>query len=264
MELVLGYVFLGAVAGILAGTLGIGGGIVLVPMFLFLFQREGLPAEHLVHFAIGTSMACVLFTSASSALSHNRRRNVDWRTVRSLWSFVALGALLGAALSPLIDGHWLGLGVATFQCWMATRILIDRGPTAGERPWVAPRSLAGTVIGSVSSVIGVAGATLMVPYFVGAGIDVRKAIGSSAALSIPLALAGVAGYLTARGAPVGGSHTLGFLYLPALAGVVPASFLTTALGTRIATALPVAALKRMFALVLYLVSARMVWNVFVA
>jgi uncharacterized membrane protein YfcA len=251
---------LGCGTGFLAGLLGIGGGMLMVPFLTYLLGARGVPAELAVKMAIATSMATILFTSLSSVRAHHRRGAVRWDLVRALAPGIVLGGLIaGAGVFALVKGQVLALFFAVFVGYSATQMLIDRKAQA-QRNLPGPMGLvgAGGVIGFLSGLVGAGGGFVTVPYLSKRQVVVHQAVATSAALGFPIALANTAGYV------VGGwslspalPGAVGYLYLPALVVIAAASVLLAPLGARAAHALPVKQLKRVFALMLYALAAYM-------
>ncbi len=253
------YIAVGAVAGILAGLLGIGGGLVIVPMLVFAFTRQGIPPQHIMHLALGTSMASIVFTSVSSFLAHHRRGAVHWDVVKRIVIGILVGTFLGSCIAARLSTGFLNGFFVLFLYYVAVQMLLDKKPKPSRSlPGNVGMFAVGNLIGAVSSLVGIGGGTLSVPFMVWCNIPVHHAIGTSAAIGFPIAIAGTIGYLVngfhAADLP---AYSLGFLYLPALVGIVIASVLTAPLGVRIAHALPVQQLKKVFAVILIVVATRM-------
>lgn len=254
------YAAVGAAVGMLAGMLGIGGGMTLVPVLAALFNLQGFAPGHTVHLALGTAMASVMFTSTSSVREHHRHGAVDWGIVRRM----APGMVIGALLSTLSSGHipqrHLALAFAVIVFAGATQILLGRKPSAG-RGLPGPLGLFGTgvLIGVVCGLVSAGGAFLTVPFMLFCGVAMHTTIGTAAAMGVPVAALGTLGFIVSgwRVADLPPS-TLGFVLLPALAGLVVGSVVTAPFGARLAHRLPVSTLKRVFAVLLYLLALKMV------
>jgi len=256
------YVAVGAVAGILAGLLGIGGGLVIVPMLVFCFTGLGIGHEHIMHIALGTSLASIIFTSISSFMAHHRRRSVHWDIVRRIVPGIIAGTLLGAYIASLLTTDLLKGFFALFLYYVALQFLLDRKPEPSrELPGLTGMFGAGGMIGIVSSLMGIGGGTMSVPFMVWCNISVHHAVGTSAAIGFPIAIAGTLGYMATgfhkTGLP---SYSLGYIYFPALLGIISASILTAPLGARLAHWLPVQKLKRVFAVLLLVVGTKMLFG----
>jgi uncharacterized protein len=261
MTELLAYLGTGAVAGLLAGLLGIGGGLVIVPALAVLYSLRDFPAANLMHFAIGTSLATIVPTSLSSLLSHHRRGGIHWQAVRGMTPGIVLGALGGAWLAGQISSPGLRLLFGIFELLVALQLLAGRSP-AGHHPLPGASilALAGMVIGAVSALFGIGGGTLTVPFLLWNRVDIRRAVGTAAACGLPTAIAGAAAF-AASGADAGGTPagmSTGFIYWPAVAGIASASILAAPLGARLAHHLPQPMLRRIFALVLAVIGLRMV------
>jgi len=254
---ILAYLITGAIAGLLAGLLGIGGGLVIVPALAVLFRQQGFAGDTLMHFAIGTSLATIVVTSISSLLAHQRRGSVHWHAVRSLTPGIVLGALGGAWLARQISSPELGVVFGVFEVLVAGQLLAGRQPAPHRvLPGSAGLGAAGTVIGAVSALLGIGGGTLTVPYLLWNRIDIRTAVGTAAACGLPIAAAGAVGF--ALGGAGAGELSTGFIYWPAAVGIVATSVLLAPPGARLAHHLPRPVLQRIFALVLLVIGARMI------
>lgn len=254
------YALIGAVIGFLAGLLGIGGGMSLVPVLAALFNAQGLSADHTVHLALATAMASVVFTSSSSVLAHHRLGAVDWSIVRRMAPGMVVGSLLSALAAGWLPQRVLALGFALIVYGGATQILLGRKPAPGRQlPGQLALTLLGLVIGVICGLVSAGGAFLTVPLMLAWGVVVHRAIGTAAAIGVPVAAVGMLGYIIS-GWQVAGlpEYTIGFVYLPALLALVAASVLTAPYGARLAQRLPVATLKRVFALLLYALATKMI------
>ncbi|MFH7319573.1 sulfite exporter TauE/SafE family protein [Desulfurivibrio sp. D14AmB] len=256
------YLGLGAVAGVLAGLLGIGGGLVIVPLLVFAFTWQGLPPEHLMHLALGTSLASIIFTAVSSFMAHHKRGAVRWEVVGRITPGALIGTLAGTFLAAALSTAFLKIFFALFLYFVTWQMLSGRKPQPGrELPGTAGMLGVGGGIGVFSSLVGIGGGTLSVPFMLWCNIGLHQAIGTSAAIGFPIAVAGTIGYLL-NGWQVTElpAWSLGYIYLPALAGIVAASVFTAPWGVRLAHSLPVAKLKKVFAILLLAVATRMLWT----
>ncbi|MBC2730038.1 MAG: sulfite exporter TauE/SafE family protein [Thiobacillus sp.] len=253
---------LGLVVGFVAGLLGVGGGLIIVPVLIMLLHTHGQAVGMEPQLALGTSLATILFTSLSSVRAHHRRGAVEWPLVRRIAPGIVLGTLAGAALAARMPATVLKVFFVVFLFYAAVQMWLDFKPAPHRGlPGRTGTSLAGGVIGVVSSWVGIGGGTLSVPFMLWHNVPLHRAIATSAAIGFPIAFAGAVGYVlggwTVSGLPAG---SLGFVYLPALAGIVLGSVLTAPLGARTAHRLPVRPLKRVFALLLFTLALRMVWT----
>ena len=256
------YLAAGAFAGLTSGLFGLGGGLVLVPALLFVFTTHGIPEAVAMHLAVGSSLASIVATSVSSVSAHAWLGGVLWRVFKPIALGLVIGALLGAQIAGLLSGVLLKRVFAVFLLMVAAQTAFGREPPASRR-LPGPYGLmgAGLVIGSLSSLIGIGGGSLMVPYLTWRGTRVRQAIGTSAAAGFPIAMAGTIGFIIAGwGEPILPSAATGFVYWPAVGGIVVASILIAPLGARCAHHLPGTILKRIFAVFLLAVSAQLFLN----
>lgn len=251
----------GAVAGTAAGLLGIGGGVIIVPVLSLVFVSEGVDPEILIKVAVGTSLATISVTAISSIWAHHRRGAVRWPLFRTMAPGVITGSLIGAWIADLIPGSWLTLAFIAFMFGVSLQMAL--GPVGGGRRLPGPWSLRGAsaIVGAISALMGIGGGALHVPYLSWHGIPVKQAIATAAALGLPLALASTAGFIvTGLNETALPPHSLGYINLPAFAGVVGASILFAPLGARLAHRLPDRLLKRTFAVFLLFLALRMAYD----
>lgn len=264
MEFWLLYLATGIFAGFLAGLLGVGGGLVIVPVLAFIFSAQHFPPDQLMHVALGTSLASIMFTSVASLRAHHAHGAVNWAVVRSITPGIIAGTLAGTVVAAQLSTAFLKAFFVVFLYYVATQMVLNIKPKpTRELPGAPGMFAAGGVIGGVSSLVGIGGGTLSVPFMTWCNVKLHQAIGTSAAIGFPIAAAGAAGYIAngwrAAGLP---AFSLGFVYLPALAGLVVASVLAAPFGARLAHRLPVARLKKVFALLLYVLGTRMLLSLF--
>lgn len=256
---------LGVAAGFLAGLLGIGGGMMMVPFLTFILSARGVAPAMAVKMAIATSMATILFTSISSLRAHHRLGAVRWDLVRGIAPGIGAGGLLaGAGLFALLKGQALALMFAGFVGFSALQMLRDRKPSPQRQlPGRAGQAAAGGLIGLISGLLGAGGAFMSVPFMVWCNVPLRQAVGTSAAFGLPIAAASTLGYLIAGwNEPPATAGAFGYLYLPALAIIAAASVTLAPLGARTAHRIDVALLRRIFAGLLLALAASMLWRVF--
>ncbi len=263
LDLVAELLALGLGAGFLAGLLGIGGGMLMVPLLTFFLTQRGAEPGMAVKMAIATSMATIMFTSIASVRAHHRRGAVRWEIVRGVAPGIVIGALIaGAGVFALIKGQALALVFALFVGFSATQMLSGAKPAASRQmPGTAGQTGAGSVIGFVSGLVGAGGGFLSVPFMTWCNVPIHQAVATSAALGFPIAVANTVGYVVGGwGLPAALPGAFGFLYLPALVLISCASVVMAPLGARTAHAMDVAQLKRVFALLLYLLAGYMLWR----
>jgi len=262
-QLIAELMVLGLVTGFLAGLLGIGGGMLLGPFLTIILSARGIGTDLAVKMAIATSMCTILFTSVSSLVAHHRRGAVRWPLVKGLAPGIILGGAAGSvSVFAMLRGTTLALLFACFIGFAATQMLLNRQPKPGrEMPGTLWQVLVGAVIGLVSGLVGAGGAFIAVPFMVAHNVAVINAVATSAALGFPVALANAAGYAIS-GQKVADlpPWSLGFIWLPALLVIACCSVLTAPLGARVAHNMPVAKLKRIFALMLYCLAVYMLFK----
>jgi uncharacterized membrane protein YfcA len=252
------FLALGAFTGVCAGLLGIGGGLVLVAALVWLLPGLGVPAEQAVHVALATALASIIFTGLSSARSHHLRGSVLWPTVAWLVPGLLLGGWLGSLLATRLQGESLRWFIAVYCYLAALQMATDwprSRPERGDPPRGPGYSLAGAGIGAVSALVGIGGGSMTVPLLVWRGVRPVRAVGTSSACGVAIALASAAGYAShgpTAGLPAG---SWGYVYLPAAIGIALASVLTAPLGTRLAHWLSGPALRRVFAAFLALIGS---------
>lgn len=258
------YLLIGAFAGFFAGLLGVGGGVIVVPALTIIFTAQGFPAREVLHLALGTSMATILFTSLSSLRAHHAHQAVGWSVVRRLTPGILIGTWFGAQLATHISSRPLSIFFVGFMLLLSLQLVINLRPTPSRQlPGLFGLSVAGSVIGAIASLAALGGGALTVPYLTWCNMPPHRAIGTSAAVGLPIAIGGTLGYLwngwALPGLPPG---SLGFVYLPALGVILLASVLAAPLGARLAHRLPIKVLKRVFAGLLLLLSAKMLWSLY--
>lgn len=263
LSLVLALVALGTASGFLAGLLGIGGGMVMVPFITVIISQQGVSSDLAIKMALATSMAAIIFTSVSSVRAHHKRKAVRWELVRVL----SIGVVIGAAVASLgifnaLKGSALALLFALFVAFSATQLFMDKKPKP-DRALPGPLGMvaAGTVIGMVSGLVAAGGAFMSIPFMIWCNVPTLHAVATSAALGFQIAVANVLGYsasgLLLTGLP---PYSFGYVWLPALAVIAACSTMTAPWGASAAHKLPVARLKRIFAVVLYMLSAYMLYR----
>lgn len=256
------YVMAGAFVGVLAGLLGIGGGMTLVPIIAALFAAQQFAPDHVVHMALATCMASIVFTSSSSVREHMKFDGVDFHIVKRMTPGLVVGSLLATSVSAWIPQRHLALSFAIIVFFGATQILLNKKPKAArELPATGPLFLVGLVIGIISGLVSAGGAFLTIPFMLWCGVPMKKTIGTGAMMGIPLAVVGTIGYIIAGWRiPELPEGTIGFISITALIGIVCGSVVTAPIGARLTHRLPVPILKRIFACLLYVLAVKMLWT----
>lgn len=253
------YLATGAFAGVLAGLLGVGGGLIIVPLLTFVFTAQQLPETYILHLALGTSLASIMFTSVSSLRAHHSRGAVNWQVVKGITLGILTGTFCGSWVAAQLSTGFLRIFFVVFLYYVALQMLLNIRPKPSrEVPGKGALFAMGNLIGGVSSLVGIGGGSLSVPFLVWCNLSIHNAVGTSAAIGFPIAVAGALGYtlngLAVADLPPG---SLGFVYLPALVGIALASICTAPFGARLAHSLPVTRLKKAFALLLLIMGTKM-------
>lgn len=254
------FALLGAFSGLLAGLLGIGGGLILVPVLLFLFPIIGMAdTGHLVHIAIGTSLAAIVFSSISSVLAHHRHGGVLWPLFLKIVASVIIGAILGSSVAHLLPGEILKKVFGVLEILIAIQMGIGRQPSPKRNlPSFIPLNFFGAAVGATGSIMGMGGGALTTPFFLWCNVAARNAIATSAAIGLPTAAAGALGYIITGWGQTGlPEWSFGYVYLPALLGIVVPSFIFAPLGAALTQRLPAKTLKRIFSVVLVVLGINM-------
>lgn len=259
IEFLLLLLLLGSVVGIMAGLLGIGGGLIVVPALMFLLPMAGIEPSIAMQIALATSLASIIVTSGSSAYNHFKLGNVDMFVVKWLMPGVVIGGFLGANVAEWIPSQYLPKVFGVIVLCLAVQMLFSiRGKSQRQMPGSGATMSIGTGIGMISSLAGIGGGSLSVPFLNRHGIEMRKAVGSSSVCGCFIALSGMLGFIfhgyKAEALP---AYSLGYVYLPALIGITSTSMLTTRIGARLASSMPTATLKKIFALFLMFVAGTM-------
>lgn len=262
LESLLIYLAVGAVAGLMAGLFGVGGGMIIVPALAFLLPTQGIDNAIIMQIAIGTSLAIISATSISSMLAHHNRGGVLWDSFKFLMPGLILGALIGAVIADHVSSEALRRIVGVSALLVAVKMWLDFKPRAHTPlPGPAGLSVAGTLIGSASSLIGIGGGSFMVPFLNWCSVSMRQSVGTAAACGVPIAWAGMLGFIITgwdeSGRP---DWSLGYVSLTAFAGIAVASVAAAPLGAHFAHALPPHILKRAFALLLVIIGIEMTFR----
>lgn len=263
-ELILVFLALGVFVGFMAGLLGIGGGGILVPVLTTLFIYQGFPMQSVVHIALGTSMACIVVTSFSSLRAHHANGAVIWSLVKTMALTIVAGTFLATFVAAQISSKSLAIFFSLFMAYVASQMFRSKKIQAsGSNAGKTELTLVAFGIGAISALVSIGGGSLTVPYLNWRNVDIRKAIGTSAALGFPIAVTGTLGYLV-NGIAAGGAnpqYTLGFVYLPAVLLVTIPSYFTAPIGARLTQTMPVQVLKKIFGVLLIILSLKMLASV---
>ncbi|MBD8529742.1 MULTISPECIES: sulfite exporter TauE/SafE family protein [unclassified Massilia] len=260
--LILALLAMGAFGGFAAGLLGIGGGMILVPFITMILTARGVPEALVVHMAIATSLATIMFTSLSSVRAHHKHGAVVWRIVALLAPGIVVGSTIGPWIGKQMNASTLAWFFGAFVAFSATQMLVNKKPAAArDLPGSGGMFAAGGVIGVLAGLVGAGGGFVSVPFMTWCGVRIHNAVATSAALGFPIALAGTLANVFYGWGELGlPDYSLGFIYLPALLIIVLASVVTAPLGARTAHRMPVRQLQKVFAVILYALAAYMFWK----
>lgn len=259
IQIIITYLGVGAFAGVLAGLLGVGGGIIIVPALAWSFHLQGMEDAVIMHLAIGTSHATIIVTSLSSVRAHHRRQAVLWPVFWRLTPGIILGAFLGVAIADAMPGATLQIVFGVFVLLVSIQMGFGAKPAPQrELPGAGGMLAAGGIIGTLSAIVGIGGGSLTVPLLTWCNTSIRNAVATSSACGLPIAVSSATGFIVAglhkSGLP---AWSLGYVYGPALLGIITASMFFAPVGARLAHTLPVVVLKRIFAGFLALVGVKM-------
>lgn len=266
MEVLLIYLLVGIGAGTIAGLFGVGGGLIIVPALVLVFTAQGIAPEILTHMAVGTSLATIIITSISSVRTHHGKRAVDWRIFAAMAPGILVGSWLGGVTADWLSGPWLQLLIGVFALGIALKMWLD-GLRRAELPTDASRvpgklglSVAGAFIGWASAIFGIGGGSLTVPFLTRCHVLMQRAVATSAACGLPIAVAGALSFaVQGWNNPQLPAWSSGYIYWPAFLGIVLASAWFARLGALLAHKLSPQLLKNCFAGLLFVIGTRFIW-----
>lgn len=254
---------LGIGTGFLAGLLGIGGGMIMVPFLTYFITARGISPDLAVKMAIATSMATIIFTSISSVRAHHKRGAVRWDIAKGLSPGIVIGGMAASlGVFALLKGSWLAIFFGAFVTFSATQMFLDKKPApTRQMPSTGGQLAAGGVIGFLSGLVGAGGGFVSVPFMTWCNVAIHNAVATSAALGFPIAVVNAVGYAVSgqnvQGLP---PYSLGYIWLPALGLIALTSVFMAPVGAKAAHAMDVKKLKRVFAGILYLLAAYMLYK----
>ncbi|WP_149980192.1 sulfite exporter TauE/SafE family protein [Pseudoalteromonas rhizosphaerae] len=262
-EWILSFLLLGACVGFVAGLLGVGGGGILVPILTSIFLLQDVPVDKVVHLALGTSMACIIITSFSSLRAHNKKGAVIWKIVKTMSFGIIVGTFISTFIASYLNSFYLAIFFSLFMGVMAINMLKHKEEQKSVCNFEDGNVfVSSTGIGAISALVSIGGGSLTVPYLVKHNVDIKKAIGTSAAIGLPISLAGTLGYLVnGWNNDLAINYSVGFIYLPAAVLISITSFFTAPYGVKAAHYLPVQVLRKIFAFLLILLSVKMLLSV---
>jgi uncharacterized membrane protein YfcA len=262
-SLILTLILLGLATGFLAGLLGIGGGMIMVPFMTAILSKQGVVSELAIKMAIATSMATIVFTSVSSVRAHQKRGAIRWDLVKGLAPGIVMGSIVASmGVFSVLKGSALALFFAVFVSFSATQMFLDKKP-APSRSIPGPAGLlgAGSIVGFLSGLVGAGGGFISVPFMTWCNVAIHNAVATSAALGFPIALANALGYVVSGlGLTDLPPYSLGYIWLPGLVVIASCSVMTAPVGAAAAHKLPVKRLKRIFASILFFLAGYMFYR----
>lgn len=255
---------LGAFTGLFAGLFGIGGGGIMVPVLTFFFVQQQFPSEHLLHMALATSMATIIPTAIASLRAHHKHNAVIWPVVIKIAPGILAGTFAGTFLASFLSAKPLAIFFSCFMALVALQMVINHKPHASRQlPGVIGLSSTGTGIGIISALVAIGGGTLTVPFLMWCNVSLPMAIGTSAAVGLPIAISGTLGYTFNGWHQINlPAHTLGYVYWPAVVAMASMSYFSAPFGAKLAHRLPIPLLKKLFACLLIALSLQMLYTIF--
>lgn len=262
---ILVYILIGSISGFFAGLFGIGGGLIIIPCLYFVFHYLGYDANVIMHLCIGTAMASIIISSLSSALAHHKKKAVLWFVVKTLVPTMMLGSLIGAWIADALAGYYLQFLIGLFALWTGYNMLKTAKKQSVYQginlPLVWKQRLVGVGIGVASSIFGIAGGSIIVPYLNHYGVIMQNAVATSSACGVPIAIMGAVGYLWfGSQQQINIANTIGYVHIYAFLGISIASFITAKLGVRVAHLLSPVKLKKYFAVEILLVGIYFIYK----
>jgi len=256
------YILTGACAGFAAGLLGVGGGLIIVPVLFFIFAAQGHESQYLMQMALATSLATIVFTSISSTRAHHKKQAVLWPVVFLLTPGIILGAWIGGLFASTINSEYLKAFFSVFEFAVAINLLLKKQPAQhNTRIKKTVAAAGGTVIGFVSTIVGIGGGTMTVPFLHWFNISMRNAVATSAACGFPIALIGTLSYIYASyQLPLNSPYAIGYLQLDALLFIAGTSFLFAPLGAKVAHSISEKSLRLSFSFILFILGVIMLFK----
>lgn len=263
IEMILLLLLFGCFVGFMAGLLGVGGGGIMVPVLTSIFLSKGVSVDNVVHLALGTSMATMILTTFSSFRAHASRHSVIWKVFRGMSIGIIMGTFFATFIASYLSSFYLAIFFSMFTAYVASQMYLNKKPKPSrELAGNTGLFLAGSTIGAISALVSIGGGALTVPYLTWQNVEIKKAIGTSAAIGFPISIAGTTGYLVNGWAnTLPGEYTFGFVYLPAALLISTTSFFAAPYGARLSHKLPISILKKIFAVLLVSLSIRMLVSV---
>lgn len=252
------FAVVGACAGLIAGLFGLGGGVVIVPVLIYTFAAYGINDQVATHLAIGTSLTCIIITASVSSWTHYQKRAIQGQLLIYMVPGILIGAWLGGVVASWLDGIELRIVFGLFLIFVSATMFW--GVKDRQRPLPATPVFAGAsgIIGILSSLFGIGGGSLSVPFMRLSGVPMAKAVATSAVLGLPIAISGAASFMVQGwNNELLPEWSLGYIYLPAFLGIVVCSAPASRVGAKLAHVLPAATLQRAFAILSLLIAVEL-------
>ncbi len=259
------FLILGSFVGVVSGLFGIGGGGIIVPVLTAMFlSHNTIESNSVVHLALGTSMAIIIITSISSIKAQQKKKAIEWDVVKMMVPGIFIGTFLATFIASKLDSFYLSIIFALFMLYSAFMMFFGKKPKPENKIFTAKTHIfSGGVIGALSSLVSIGGGIMSVPYLLLQNIDIKRAIATSSAIGLPIAISGTFGYI------INGweytsyeNYTFGFVSLPALVCVASASFLTAPIGVMLVHKINVDLMKKLFSLIPLALSIKMLISLF--
>lgn len=262
IQTIIYFLALGSFVGVVSGLFGIGGGGIIVPVLTTIFLSHGINEQNVVHMALGTSMAIIIITSISSIKAQQKKKAIVWDVVKMMSPGIIIGTFLATFLASKLDSFYLSIIFAVFMFYSAIQMFIGKKPKPDTKVFSnKTHFFSGGIIGALSSLVSIGGGILSVPYLLVQNIDIKKAIATSSAIGLPIALSGTLGYIVNGWANTSmDTLTLGFVNLTAFACVAIASFLTAPIGVALVHKIDVNLMKKLFSLIPLILSIKMIYS----
>ena len=263
LQTILSFMLLGAVVGFMAGLLGIGGGGIMVPVLTSLFLARNVPLADVMHIALGTSMASIIVTSGASMIAHHQHQGVIWELVKKITPGVVLGTIFATYWVSILPAKILAIFFSVFMAYVSVQMFLNFQPKPERKlPGTLSIGFVGGGIGVISALVAIGGGTLTVPYLTWHNINLKRAIGTSAAVGFPIAIAGTIGYMiNGWSNQLNTEYLYGYVYLPAVLLISMVSYTTAPMGAKMAHQLPIPVLKKIFACFLIFLSVKMLLSI---
>lgn len=262
IQLLLLLLLAGSIAGFIAGLFGVGGGIVVVPVTLWVLKTQQIESEYIQHIAVGTSLTVMVFTTFMSSLGHYRKKAINFEVLKGMAPGIVAGSIIGSMLASKIPSESLQIVFIVFAYLVAVKTIFGFNPNSSlSLPKTAGIFSIGTLFGGISGLLGIGGGVFNVPFLLACKVPIKKAVGTSAALSWSVAISGAVSYMW-QGVNVSGlpEGTLGFCYLPVAVTLTITTILFAPLGVRLTHKLPPKLMRIIFGIMLLGIATKILFD----